>query len=209
LIENDANAATVGEMWQGAAREVGSFIMVTLGTGIGGGIILDRKLWSGIDGTAGELGHIGVEREGHPCGCGSRGCVEQYASATAIVRQARELMPQYPASALATADPLTAQAIFECGLAGDEMAREVFRRAGLYLGMALASMVNILNPEMIVIGGGVAAGWELFIEHVRGQITARAFPEPAKRAQVVRAVCGDDAGLLGAAHLAFRNCCGG
>jgi glucokinase len=204
-IENDANAAAVGEHWLGAARGSGAMLMVTLGTGVGGGVILDGKLWRGIDGTAGEIGHVGVELNGPKCGCGSCGCVEQFASATAIVRQAHELLAQYPDSATAKLTPLTAAEVYRCGVEGDPLAIEVFRRAGTYLGMALASLINVLNPEVIVIGGGVAAGWDLFIDPLREQVKLRTFPEPGRRAQVVRAAYGDDAGLLGAAYLAFQS----
>jgi glucokinase len=204
LLENDANAAAVGEMWKGAGQGHGSIICVTLGTGVGGGIILDGKLWRGVDGSAGELGHIGVEPFGGvACTCGSRGCLEVFASATAIVRMTREMRPRYPKSPLHTSEELTAKSIYESGIAGDELALEVFRRMGIYLGVGLASLINIFNPEMIVIGGGVADGWDLFIAHVNEQIRERAFPIPARRAEIVRAVCGDDAGLLGAAHIAL------
>ncbi|HEX8144872.1 MAG TPA: ROK family protein [Pyrinomonadaceae bacterium] len=203
VLENDANAAGVGEMWQGAGRGARTIICVTLGTGVGGGIILDGELWRGIDGSAGEIGHIGVETLGVPCTCGSRGCLERYASATAIVRMAHEAQTHYPRSQLHTREELTAKSIYQSGVEGDELALEVFRRMGRYLGAGLASLINVLNPEMIVIGGGVAAGWELFYPHVREQVDERAFPIPARRAQIVRAECGDDAGLLGAAHIAF------
>jgi len=204
LIENDANAAAVGEMWKGAAVGAKTIICVTLGTGVGGGVILDGKLWRGIDGSAGEIGHIGVEPFGPPCGCHSRGCLEVFSSATAIVRMTKELGSRYPGSPLNQIRELNAETIFLKGLRGDELALEVFRRAGFYLGVGLASLINILNPEMIVIGGGVAAGWDLFIQRAKEQVDARAFPEPTKRAQIVRAICGDDAGLLGAAYLAFE-----
>ncbi|HEX8847168.1 MAG TPA: ROK family glucokinase [Pyrinomonadaceae bacterium] len=206
VLENDANAAAVGEMWQGVGRGHKSIIMITLGTGVGGGIILDGKLWRGIDGSAGELGHIGVEPFGGvACTCGSRGCLEVYASATAIVRMTREAQPRYPKSPLHQSEDLTAKQVYESGLNGDELAVEVFRRMGIYLGVGLASLINIFNPEMIVIGGGVADGWDLFISHVREQITERAFQVPARRALVVRAECGDDAGILGAAQIAFAH----
>src|SRR5436853_2148858 len=205
ILENDANAAAVGEMWMGAGRGRKSIRMMTLGTGVGGGIIFDGKLWRGIDGSAGELGHIGVEPFGGvACMCGSRGCLEVYASATAIVRMTREARPRYPDSPLHTSEELTAAEIYENGVAGDELALEVFRRMGIYLGVGLASLINIFNPEMIVIGGGVVAGWDLFIPHVKEQITERAFPIPARRAEVMRAECGDNAGLLGAARIAFE-----
>jgi glucokinase len=206
VLENDANAAAVGEMWKGAGRGRRTIICITLGTGVGGGIILDGKLWRGIDGSAGELGHIGVEPFGGvACTCGSRGCLEVYASATAIVRMTREARPRYPNSPLHTSEDLTAKSVYESGIAGDELALEVFRCMGIYLGVGLASLINIFNPELIVIGGGVASGWDLFIGHVREQITARAFPIPARRAEIVRAECGDDAGLLGAAQIAFAH----
>jgi glucokinase len=203
ILENDANAAAVGEMWRGAARGNKAIICLTLGTGVGGGIILDGKLWRGVDGAAGEIGHICVEPFGVACTCGSRGCLEVYASATAIVRMTVEARSQYPNSGLYTSEELTAEEIYHHGLEDDELALEVFRRMGFYLGTALASLINILNPEMIVIGGGLANGWSLFDKHVREQITRYAFPIPAKRVQVVRAECGDDAGLLGAAQIAF------
>lgn len=204
FIENDANAAAVGEMWLGAARGSNTIICVTLGTGVGGGIILDRKLLRGLDGSAGEIGHIGVEPFGPPCGCRSRGCLEVFASATAIVRMTRELGTRYPDSSLNDLKELTSEAVYLQGEQGDELALEVFRRAGFYLGVGLATLINILNPEMIVIGGGVAAGWDLFINHVQEHVYGRAFPEPARRVKIVRAICGDDAGLLGAAYLAFE-----
>jgi len=204
VLENDANAAAVGEMWMGAGRGRQTIICLTLGTGVGGGIILDGKLWRGVDGSAGELGHIGIEPFGGvACMCGSRGCLEVFASATAIVRMTREAQPRYPGSSLHTREDLTAKDVYRRGIEGDELALEVFRRMGIYLGVGVASLINIFNPEMIVIGGGVAAGWDLFIPHVREQIAERAFPIPARRAEIVQAVCGDDAGLLGAAHIAF------
>ncbi len=203
VLENDANAAAIGENWLGAARCAQNAVCVTLGTGVGGGIIINGKILRGVDGTAGEIGHICVEPLGEPCGCGSRGCVEQYSSATAVVRLTRELENQYPKSVLLNKSRLTSLDVFDAGKAGDELALEVFRKMGFYLGIALADLVNVLNPESIVIGGGASAGWDLFIGHVQDQINKRAFDEPAKRALLVRAQLGDDAGILGAAKLAF------
>lgn len=203
VLENDANAAAIGENWLGAAKSAQNAICVTLGTGVGGGIIINGGIVRGADGTAGEIGHICVEPLGVPCGCGSRGCVEQYSSATAIVRLTREIENQYPKSSLQNKNRLTSLDVFEAGKAGDELALEVFRKMGFYLGIALADLVNILNPEIIVIGGGAAAGWDLFINHVQDQINKRAFEEPAKRAKLVRAELADDAGILGAAKRAF------
>jgi len=206
ILENDANAAAVGEMWQGAARGCRTIICVTLGTGVGGGIILDGELWRGVDGAAAEIGHMCVDPFGGvACTCGSRGCLEVFASATAIVRMTREASPRYPDSVLHDARALTAQAIFEAGLKGDELSLEIFRRMGVYLGIGLANLINILNPEMIVIGGGVVNGWDLFEKHMLQQVEERAFPLLAARVKIVRAKCGDDAGLLGAARLAIAN----
>jgi glucokinase len=205
ILENDANAAAIGEMWQGAGRGHRTLICVTLGTGVGGGIILDGKLWRGADGSAAEIGHIGVDPfAGVACMCGSRGCLEVYASATAIVRMTREARPRYPNSVLHNTEDLTSQKIYQAGRDGDELAIEVFRRMGVYLGIGLASLINVLNPEIVVIGGGLSNGWDLFEKHMHQQVVERAFPIPARRVKIVRADCGDDAGLLGAARLAFE-----
>jgi glucokinase len=203
ILENDANAAAVGEMWQGAAVGCKTIICVTLGTGVGGGIILDGELWRGVDGAAAEIGHMCVDPFGGvACTCGSRGCLEVFASATAIVRMTREASPRYPDSVLQGGEVQTAEMIFEAGQQGDELALEIFRRMGVYLGIGLGNLINILNPEIIVIGGGVVNGWALFEKHMHLQVEERAFP--LVRVKIVRAKCGDDAGLLGAARLAFR-----
>ncbi|MGH9872849.1 MAG: ROK family protein [Pyrinomonadaceae bacterium] len=206
ILENDANAAAIGELWLGAGRGYRTLICVTLGTGVGGGIILDGKLWRGVDGSAAEIGHIGVDPfDGVPCPCGSRGCLEVYASATAVVRMTREARPRYPNSTLHNTEDLTSEKIYQAGMEGDELAIEVFRRMGVYLGIGLASLINVLNPEIVVIGGGLSNGWALFQKHMHQQVIERAFPIPGRRVKIVRALCGDDAGLLGAARLAFKD----
>ena len=202
VLENDANAAAVGEAWMGGARGFQNSICVTLGTGVGGGIIIEDKVLRGVDGAAGEIGHICVEPFGAPCGCGSRGCVEQYSSATGIVRLARELESQYPKSVLNDMQ-ITAYQVFQAGMQNDELALEVFRQMGFYLGLMLAGLINVFNPEVIVIGGGVADGWNLFMPHLQKTIFQRAYREPAERVKIVRAELGDDAGITGAARLAF------
>jgi len=210
LIENDANAAALGEMWQGAARGSRTIVCLTLGTGVGSGIILDGELWRGADGTAGEIGHTSVDPFGGvQCRCGNFGCLEVCASATAIVRMAREELPAHSESRLNSlpSDKLTAEAVAEAARSGDQFAREIFQRVGTYLGIAAATIVNTLNPEMIVIGGGVSAAFDLFASDARDEMLRRAFPVPAARCQIVKAECGDDAGLLGAAWLALQNRC--
>lgn len=205
VLENDANSAAVGESWKGASIGVRNSIQVTLGTGVGGGIIIDGTVLRGIDGTAGEIGHIAVVPDGYPCGCGSVGCVEQYASATAIVRLAKELMPDYPETVLREQANMTPLDVYEAGVRGDEMSIEVFRLMGKHLGVALGGLVNVLNPEAIVIGGGASAGWDLFIDHLRAEIDYRAFQHPAERVKILRSTLGDDAGILGAAYLASES----
>jgi glucokinase len=207
ILENDANAAALGEMWLGAARGYRTIVCLTLGTGVGSGIILDGKLWRGADGTAGEIGHTSVEPFGAQCKCGNTGCLEVYASATAIVRMTREGLPDHSQSALHSiaADALTAENISEAARRGDQFALNIFERVGVYLGVAMANVVNTFNPERIVIGGGVSAAGDLFLPQAREELLKRAFPVPAKRCQVVTTECGDDAGLLGAAWLAFQN----
>ncbi len=192
-LENDATAAAIGEFWLGASKNVQNSIMVTLGTGVGGGLIIDSEPYRGIDGTAGEIGHTCVEPEGNPCGCGSRGCIEQYASATAIVRMGREFGLTFD----------TAHEIYIAAANGDEVARKVYRKMGKYLGITLAGLINVLNPEMIVIGGGMAAGWDAFIGPLKAEVNDRAFKTPASRAEIVRSDLGDNAGLLGVARSAF------
>jgi glucokinase len=204
VVENDANAAAVGEMWQGAGHGRRTIVCVTLGTGVGGGIILDGKLWRGVNDSAAEIGHMCVDPFGGvACLCGSRGCLEVYASATAIVRMAREARPRYPDSLLKN-EELNAEDVYRAGMEDDGLALEVFRRMGVYLGIGLANLINILNPEMIVIGGGVVNAWGLFAKHMNREIAERAFPVPAAEVKVVPGESGDDAGLLGAAYLALN-----
>lgn len=192
-LENDATAATIGEHWIGVSKGIDNVIGVTLGTGVGGGLIFNGSPFRGKDGTAGEIGHVCVEPEGHPCGCGSRGCVEQYASGTAIIRMARE----------AGLEAASSWDVYELAINGDEKAAAVFSKMGKYLGIVFAGLVNVLNPEMIVIGGGVSGGWDLFIHRVEREVIERAFRDPARRAKIVRAGLGEDAGILGAARVAF------
>jgi glucokinase len=203
VLENDATAAAIGEDWLGSSKGVKNSVFVTLGTGVGGGLILDGRVYRGVDGTAGEVGHICVEPEGYPCGCGSHGCVEQYSSATAVVRMAGELLRQDASSMLHQNPHFTSKDVYGAAAAGDRVSLETFRRMGRYLGIALAGLVDVLNPELIVIGGGAAAGWDYFIEHARSEVRARAFPHPAMRVQLVRASLGEAAGILGAARVAL------
>jgi glucokinase len=192
-IENDATAAGIGEHWIGASRGIENAICVTLGTGIGGGVIIGSEPIRGKDGIGGEIGHICVEPDGHPCGCGSHGCVEQYASATAIVRMAHERGLHVE----------SAREVYEAAKSGNVDAQEVFRTMGRYLGIMLAGVANLLNPEMFVICGGVTQGWDAFETHVSSEIRRRAYAAAAERARLVKGELGDNAGILGTARSAF------
>lgn len=203
FLENDANAAAVGEMWLGAARGCRDVVSVTLGTGVGGGVILDGKLWRGAHGSAGEIGHTTVDPfAGVKCKCGNTGCLELFASATAIVRMTREALSLFPETVLIN-EQLTAEKIYDAGRNGDELARAVFKRFGLYLGIGLANLISLIDPQIIVITGGVVNGWDLFADEMYRQVGERAFRGTAQQVKIARAECGDNAGLLGAARLAF------
>jgi glucokinase len=203
FIENDANAAAVGEMWMGAARGCHNVVSVTLGTGVGGGVILDGELWRGSHGSAGEIGHTTVDPfSGLKCKCGNTGCLELFASATAIVRMTRESLSSFPQSKLKL-DQLTAEKVYDAGRAGDELALAVFKRCGMYLGIGLANLISLIDPQIIVIAGGAGNGWDLFATEMYRQVEERASRTTAQQVKIVRAECGDNAGLLGAARLAF------
>lgn len=203
FLENDANAAAVGEMWLGAARGCKDVVSVTLGTGVGGGVVLDGKLWRGSHGSAGEIGHTTVDPfSGLECKCGNTGCLELFASATAIVRMAHEGLSLFPQSELQRGE-LTAESVYMAGSRGDELALSVFDRFGMYLGVGLANLINLIDPQIVVLTGGVVNGWDLFAPEMSRQIDERAFRTAAQEVKIVKAKCGDNAGLLGAARIAF------
>ncbi|WP_305043014.1 ROK family protein [Geoalkalibacter sp.] len=201
---NDANASAWGERIWGAGQDLDASLTLTLGTGVGGGIILDGRLWAGPDGCAGEVGHLNVEPEGRPCGCGSRGCLEQYSSATGILLSVREALGQGRASVLAQLEgaALTAAAVGEAARQGDGLALEVLGEAGRRLGQVLAAVVNLLDLDGAVICGGVASSLDLLLPALRRELFARAFARPAQRLRIVAGALGDNAGILGAAHFA-------
>jgi glucokinase len=208
FLENDANAAAIGEMWLGAARGCRDVVSVTLGTGVGGGVILEGKLWRGSHGSAGEIGHTTVDPfSGLKCKCGNTGCLELFASATAIVRMTKESLSLFPESRLKS-NELTAQKVYEAGREGDELALAVFKRFGMYLGVGLANLINLIDPQIIVITGGVVNGWDLFSTEMYRQVEERAFRTTAQQVRIARSECGDNAGLLGAAWLAMNGLTG-
>lgn len=207
FVVNDANAWAWGEKCFGAGKTMDSFLMLTLGTGVGSGLVLSGKLWTGADGVAGEFGHATVEPDGRLCGCGNHGCLEQYSSATAIVAAALDAIHEGAQSSLATVaqSEVTSAMIAEAAVNGDPLAISIFGQAGRYLGIASASVANLLNLDGIILGGGVAASFDLLAEPMRRELTARAFPIPARRMKVVKSELGDDAGILGVAAMALAD----
>lgn len=207
VVANDVNAFAFGESVYGAGRNYRSFLMVTLGTGVGGGLILNGKVWTGIDGVAGEFGHMTVEPNGRLCRCGNYGCLEQYASANALVEAARETMLRQK-NAFGEAiygKTISTRKLAEAAKNGNPAALALFTEAGRYLGIAVASVVNLLNLEAVIIGGGVAESFDLLSESIKHEIHARAFPIPARRLRVERAALGDDGGIIGSAALVMNH----
>ena len=214
ILENDANSAAMGEKWLGAGRQFENMAMYTLGTGVGGGLVFNGRLWHGMTGMAGELGHFTVYADGHPCGCGSRGCLEQYASATAVTRMAREAIERKESVELEklSHDPIqfTSRSIYNLAVQGEPAAKKVFENVGRALGIGIGSMVNALNLPMYVIGGGVSSAWDAFAPAMfeemkfRSSIYSLTSPEHLgheKGTIITRALLGSDAGLYGAARL--------
>lgn len=215
ILENDANVAAMGEKWLGAGRNADDLVMYTLGTGVGGGIILGGRIFHGMTGMAGELGHYTVEPEGHPCGCGSHGCLEQYASATAIVRMAHEAIDSGTApdlSDLARGNvEFTSRSVYQLAIQNHPSAQKIYQRVGRALGIAVGGMVNALNLPMYVIGGGASSAWDAFAPtmfeelKVRSLIYGLTAPDRKgvgpKHTVVTIALMGGDAGLYGAARM--------
>jgi glucokinase len=207
FVDNDANVAALAEHLFGAARGTRNAVMLTIGTGIGGGLILGGELYRGATGAGAELGHVAIAMDGPRCqgNCPNRGCVETFASGTAIGREGREAAEREPESALGRmldeGREIDGRAVTQAALEGDPTAVGVFDLVGRRLGVALASFANIFEPETIVIGGGVIAAGDLLLEPARAELRARALP-PMDRTPVVEAELGSGAGMIGAAAMA-------
>ncbi|HEY4087047.1 MAG TPA: ROK family protein [Bryobacteraceae bacterium] len=191
ILENDANAAALGERWMGAGQGFDDLVLLTLGTGIGGGIVANGKMVRGYMGMAGELGHITVVPNGLPCGCGNRGCLEKHASATAITAMAR----------LLGYGDVTAKQVYDRAVAGDERARTIFESMGEALGIALATLVNAFNAPLYLLSGGVIGAWEFFAPPMIEEARRRSFSFRTTNTRVEKAKLGGEAGLYGAAWL--------
>jgi len=196
ILENDANAAALGEKWIGAGQNVKDLILLTLGTGIGGGVITDGKILHGSHGMAGEFGHMTVFPDGNPCGCGNNGCLEKHASATAIAAMGRMMHFGQEIN--------SAEDVYNLALAGNERARWVFEYMGRALGIALASLINAFNFPLYLLTGGPLPAWDFFAPPMLAEVRKRSFTFARTATRIEKALLGGDAGLLGAAYLPFQ-----
>ena len=200
-IGNDANVAALGEMWKGGGAGEKNMVMVTLGTGVGGGVIIGGRVLVGEHGGGGEIGHICVNyEETDHCGCGNRGCLEQYASATGIVRLAKQKLGQEMRPTILNKEDVTAKDVFDAVKAGDEVAKEIAVAFGRYLGYGLANLATVVDPAVFVIGGGVSKAGEVLIPYIREPDMERAF-FANRNVKFVLAELGNDAGICGSAKL--------
>jgi glucokinase len=195
ILENDANAAALGEKWIGAGHDVDDLVLLTLGTGIGGGIISGGKVLHGFVGMAGELGHMTVVPSGNPCSCGNVGCLEKHASATALTAMARML---------GFGEHITAKDLYDLASAGDVKARTCFERMGWALGVALANLANIFNFPLYLLSGGVLGAWDLFAPVMFEEVKRRSLTFRSTKTRIEKATLGSEAGLFGAAYLPFQ-----
>lgn len=210
FIDNDANVAALGERWKGAGENQPDVVFMTLGTGVGGGIVAEGKLLHGVAGAAGELGHITVDFD-QPilCTCGKKGCLETVASATGIVNLTRRYADEYAGDAelkqlIDNGEDVNAKIVFDLAKAGDELALIVYRNFARYLGIACANIGSILNPSTIVIGGGVSAAGEFLLDGVRKFYEENSFPQVRTSTKLALATLGNDAGVIGAASLVLQ-----
>ncbi len=194
ILENDANAAALGEKWMGAGKDVDNLVLLTLGTGIGGGIISDGRVLHGEVGMAAELGHITIDPNGNPCGCGNYGCLEKIASATAV-----EAMSDL----MSVGVHLTSLQVYEKAVDGDEKAKMIFRQMGWALGVGIANLINIFNYPLYLLSGGMLPAWDMFAPPMLEEIRKRSFTFRNTQTRVERATLGNQAGLIGAAYLPF------
>jgi glucokinase len=194
VLENDANAAALGEKWMGAGRDVDDLVLLTLGTGIGGGIIIGGRVLHGMVGMAAELGHMTIIPGGNICGCGNYGCLEKHASATAV---------ESMANLVQLGSNLTSRQVYEIAKSGDRNAQRIFESMGAALGIALANLINIFNFPLYLLSGGVLPAWEFFSGEMFRQVEARSFTYRVTTTRIEKAVLGNQAGLYGAAYLPF------
>lgn len=209
FIGNDANLAALGENWMGSGNQARNFVAITLGTGVGGGIIANDQLLTGVNGTAGEIGHITVDPNGYPCNCGRNGCLETIASATGITRQAMDMMEKNPTGKLASHfqafGKITAKDVFELAKTDDKDCLQIIHRTGDVLGLVLSNIATIVNPSKVVIGGGVSKAGKPLLDAIKHSFSIYALERITRACEITTAQLGNDAGIYGAAYLVKEN----
>ncbi len=205
LIENDANAAAFGELWAGAGRGLANFVLLTLGTGIGGGIVYERRLL----GVSAEIGHMSINADGEKCSCGNYGCLELYASVRAILSRASSALEAGRESILREYSggnfyKLTTEDVYRAAFDGDSLARELLKNAGRYLGIGIANIVNLMSPEAVILAGGLTGAWDLYVQEAIKEASRRALKELIDKVKIIPSFLKDDAGVIGAAGLVFH-----
>ncbi|MDI6792723.1 MAG: ROK family protein [bacterium] len=206
IIDNDANAATFGEWWIGAGKNAKTFLCLTIGTGIGGGIIINDRLYRGPDGTAGEFGNMSIQYNGGQCTCGNQGCLNVLASGTAIAKRAMEQIREGVNDSIleivdGNVERITAEVVAMAARDGDPLAKQIISEAARFLGVGITNLVNIFNPDMVVLSGGVTQIGEGYFSEIRSEVNDRAFDIPAQRVKIVPAALGLEAGAIGAAGI--------
>ncbi|NTZ20501.1 ROK family glucokinase [Paenibacillus sp. JMULE4] len=205
-IDNDANVAALGEAWAGAGAGIPNIVCYTLGTGVGGGIIIRGRIYQGFSGMAGELGHMAIvpDLEAIDCGCGKKGCLETVSSATGIIRMAKEAVERGESTSLALVENIMAKDVFDAAKTGDETALRIINRAALYLGKSMATVSVILNPQRFIVGGGVSKAGDILFDAIRKHYREHTQVTAQEGVDIVPAVLGNDAGVVGAAGLNLR-----
>ena len=209
LLENDANAAALGEKWIGSGRNVNHLCFLTMGTGIGGGLIFDEKIWHGASGMAAELGHVTLYPEGRLCACGNKGCLEAYAAASAVVKAAQEMLQAGTASEglqklAASGLKLTSARVYELARENDPSAQEIYRQVGRALGLAIANFIAIFDIDTFVLGGGAVDAWDMFEKSMFEEVARRSYVWRNDPRKILKSSLGSHAGIFGAAYLAFQ-----
>lgn len=210
VLDNDANVAALGEQWIGAGHNEPNVVFLTLGTGVGGGIVAEGKLLHGVAGAAGEVGHITVDPDGYDCTCGKKGCLETVASATGVVRLARDMSDEFAGDSqlkymIDDGQLITSKDVFDLAKEGDKLALLVVDKVTFYLGLACGNIGNVLNPSTIVLGGGVSKAGEFLAERVRGYYEKFTYPTVRDSTKIRLAELGNDAGVIGASSLVIEH----
>ena len=205
ILENDANTYAYGEKWVGAGKDYDNFVVITLGTGLGGGLIYNGDLYEG----PAEIGHMTIVPSGRYCTCGSYGCLESYASGRAIVDRVVSSLEKGAESLLSQCCDgnfykITPEIVYQTAMEGDSLSREVFREAGHFLGIGIANLINLLNLEAVIIGGGLIGAWDMFIEDIKKEIAKRAFKPLSANVEIIKSSLSHDAGSIGAAGLLLK-----